>query len=133
MWKRRRSLWGSAGRDRGAVQRDRGRVGFRLAYGAARPIRHHAVGTLEFTTRDGETFILHPGDVLLAADTTGSGHRWRLIDDQPWRRVYVGFGGAGLIYIIYWPNCLGKKYGVGTYHPTFFIRGMGRVSWLHLR
>ncbi len=49
-------------------------------------------GTLEFTTRNGETFILHPGDVLLAADTTGSGHRWRLIDDQPWRRVYVVFG-----------------------------------------
>lgn len=46
-------------------------------------------GTLEFTTRDGETFILRPGDVLLAADTTGSGHRWRLIDDQPWRRLYV--------------------------------------------
>jgi quercetin dioxygenase-like cupin family protein len=40
-------------------------------------------GTLEFTTRDGETFILHPGDVLLAADTTGSGHRWRLLDNQP--------------------------------------------------
>ncbi len=46
-------------------------------------------GTLEFTTRHGETFVLHPGDVLLAADTTGSGHRWRLIDDQPWRRLYV--------------------------------------------
>jgi quercetin dioxygenase-like cupin family protein len=46
-------------------------------------------GTLEFTTRDGETFVLHPGEVLLAADTTGSGHRWRLIDDQPWRRLYV--------------------------------------------
>src|SRR5262249_12239584 len=41
-------------------------------------------GTLEFTTRDGETFILRPGEVLLAADTTGTGHRWRLIDDQPW-------------------------------------------------
>jgi len=46
-------------------------------------------GTLEFTTRDGEPFVLRPGDVLLAADTTGTGHRWRLIDDQPWRRVYV--------------------------------------------
>ena len=46
-------------------------------------------GTLEFTTRDGETFTLGPGDVLLAADTAGTGHRWRLIDDQPWRRVYV--------------------------------------------
>jgi quercetin dioxygenase-like cupin family protein len=46
-------------------------------------------GTLEFTTRDGETFVLRPGDVLLAADTTGTGHRWRLIDDQPWRRLCV--------------------------------------------
>ena len=46
-------------------------------------------GTLEFMTRDGETFILQPGDVLLAKDNVGSGHKWRLIDDQPWRRVYV--------------------------------------------
>jgi len=46
-------------------------------------------GTLEFTTRDGETFVLHPGEVLLAGNTTGTGHRWRLIDDQPWRRLYV--------------------------------------------
>jgi quercetin dioxygenase-like cupin family protein len=49
-------------------------------------------GTLEFTTRDGEIFILKPGDVLLAADTAGTGHRWRLIDDQSWRRVYVEIG-----------------------------------------
>jgi len=46
-------------------------------------------GTLEFTGRDGETFVLRPGEVLLAADTTGPGQRWRLIDDQPWRRLYV--------------------------------------------
>lgn len=46
-------------------------------------------GTLEFTTRDGETFQLAPGDVLLAEDTTGGGHRWRLLDDQPWQRLYV--------------------------------------------
>jgi quercetin dioxygenase-like cupin family protein len=46
-------------------------------------------GTLEFTTRDGETFVLRPGDVLVATDDVGSGHRWRLIDDQPWRRCYV--------------------------------------------
>ena len=45
--------------------------------------------TLEFTTRDGETFVLRPGEVLVGADTTGTGHRWRLIDDQPWRRLYV--------------------------------------------
>jgi hypothetical protein len=26
---------------------------------------------------------------LLAEDTTGTGHSWRLVDDQPWRRAYV--------------------------------------------
>jgi quercetin dioxygenase-like cupin family protein len=46
-------------------------------------------GTLEFTTPSGETFVLRPGDVLLAEDNAGTGHKWRLIDDQPWRRAYV--------------------------------------------
>jgi quercetin dioxygenase-like cupin family protein len=46
-------------------------------------------GTLEFTTRDGETFVLRPGDILVPADDAGSGHKWRLIDDDPWRRCYV--------------------------------------------
>jgi quercetin dioxygenase-like cupin family protein len=46
-------------------------------------------GTLEFTTRDGETFVVRPGDVLLSEDNVGTGHKWRLIDDQPWRRAYV--------------------------------------------
>ena len=46
-------------------------------------------GTLEFTTRDGEKCIICPGEVLVATDTVGTGHKWRLIDDQPWRRCYV--------------------------------------------
>jgi quercetin dioxygenase-like cupin family protein len=46
-------------------------------------------GTLEITTRDGETLVLRPGDVMLSEDTAGTGHKWRLIDDQPWRRAYV--------------------------------------------
>ena len=46
-------------------------------------------GELEFTTRDGETFFLAPGDVLLAEDTSGSGHKWRLVNEEPWRRLYV--------------------------------------------
>jgi quercetin dioxygenase-like cupin family protein len=50
-------------------------------------------GTLEFTTRDGETFILRPGDVLVATDTVGTGHKWRLVDGQPWRRCYVVLAG----------------------------------------
>jgi quercetin dioxygenase-like cupin family protein len=46
-------------------------------------------GTLRFTTRSAATFVIATGDVLLAADTTGGGHRWELIDDQPWTRIYV--------------------------------------------
>ena len=46
-------------------------------------------GTLEFVNRLGETQLIRPGDIMLAEDTTGGGHRWKLIDDQPWRRCYV--------------------------------------------
>ena len=46
-------------------------------------------GTLEFETRAGSSFTIHPGDILLAEDTTGGGHRWRVVGDQPWRRAYV--------------------------------------------
>jgi len=46
-------------------------------------------GTLDFQTRDGEHFLLHPGNILLAEDTVGSGHSWKLTDDSSWRRAYV--------------------------------------------
>lgn len=46
-------------------------------------------GTLEFETKSGATFIIRPGDVLLAQDNSGSGHKWRLIGEEPWRRAYV--------------------------------------------
>lgn len=48
-------------------------------------------GVLEFTTRGGESFTLTPGDVLLAIDHTGTGHKWRLVNDEPWKRAYVIF------------------------------------------
>lgn len=48
-------------------------------------------GVLEFATVGGETFTLRPGDVLVAEDHTGSGHKWRLINDDPWKRAYVIF------------------------------------------
>jgi hypothetical protein len=38
-------------------------------------------GTLDFQTRTGEHFMLHPGDILLAEDTAGSGHSWKLVDE----------------------------------------------------
>ena len=48
-------------------------------------------GVLEFTTVGGETFTIHPGEVLVAEDNTGSGHKWRLVNDEPWKRAYVVF------------------------------------------
>ena len=59
------------------------------------PVRQLVVtlsGTLDFSTRGGQHFVLAPGDILLAEDTTGGGHTWRLVDDQPWRRLYVVLG-----------------------------------------
>lgn len=46
-------------------------------------------GTLEFEMKDGKTVTIHPGDVLLAEDTAGTGHRWRIVDAHPWRRAYI--------------------------------------------
>jgi hypothetical protein len=48
-------------------------------------------GVLEFVTRGGETFTLNPGEILIALDTSGSGHKWRLVNDQLWQRAYVAF------------------------------------------
>jgi quercetin dioxygenase-like cupin family protein len=48
-------------------------------------------GVLEFTTKGGETFTVHPGEILIATDHTGTGHKWRLVNDEPWTRAYVVF------------------------------------------
>ncbi|WP_163751072.1 cupin domain-containing protein [Mycolicibacterium helvum] len=66
-------------------------TGGTLAWHTA-PVRQLVVtlaGTLVFTTRDGQEFTLAPGDVLLAEDTVGSGHQWRLVGEDPWRRIYI--------------------------------------------
>jgi quercetin dioxygenase-like cupin family protein len=60
------------------------------------PVRQLVItlsGTLDFWTRGGAHFLISPGDVLLAEDTAGGGHSWRLVDDQPWRRAYVVLAG----------------------------------------
>ncbi len=51
-------------------------------------------GMLEFTTSAGEVFVIQAGDILIASDITGKGHKWRLLGDEPWQRVYVTFENA---------------------------------------
>jgi quercetin dioxygenase-like cupin family protein len=46
-------------------------------------------GTIEFTFGRGDVLIVEPGDVFLANDLEGKGHKWRIIGDIPWRRLYV--------------------------------------------
>jgi hypothetical protein len=40
-------------------------------------------------SRKGEHFMLHPGDILLAEDTAGTGHSWKLVDPSPRRSSYA--------------------------------------------
>ena len=46
-------------------------------------------GTVEFTFGHGDVLIVNPGDVFLADDLEGDGHKWRILGDDPWRRLYV--------------------------------------------
>jgi hypothetical protein len=46
-------------------------------------------GVLEFETRGGGRFTINPGDIPLAEDDSGTGHRWRLVGTDPWQRAYV--------------------------------------------
>ncbi|MVN23338.1 cupin domain-containing protein [Mucilaginibacter arboris] len=48
-------------------------------------------GTLEFTVFSGEKFTLKTGEVLIAMDTTGSGHTWQMLGNEPWKRAYIVF------------------------------------------
>ncbi|OOQ60851.1 cupin domain-containing protein [Mucilaginibacter pedocola] len=48
-------------------------------------------GTLEFETALGETFLLKPGELLIAMDTTGTAHQWKMHGEDPWKRIYVAF------------------------------------------
>jgi hypothetical protein len=52
-------------------------------------------GTLEFSTHDGR-FSLRPGDILFTEDTI-AGHDWKLLGDQPWRRLYAILDPAAIV------------------------------------
>lgn len=46
-------------------------------------------GKLEFTTSEGNTFIIEPGIILIAKDTHGEGHSWKIIEGDSWERIYI--------------------------------------------
>lgn len=48
-------------------------------------------GKLRFKVTDGSTFIIEPGDILIAEDTAGPGHTWELIEGDQWERIYIPF------------------------------------------
>ena len=46
-------------------------------------------GTVEFTFGHGDILIVKPGDVFLANDLEGEGHKWCILGDDPWTRLYI--------------------------------------------
>ena len=52
-------------------------------------------GALEFMTHDGH-FSLRAGDILFTEDTV-AGHDWKLLGEQPWRRLYAILDQATLV------------------------------------
>lgn len=46
-------------------------------------------GRLKFTVTNGDSFIIEPGIILIAADLLGQGHSWEIIDGHEWQRIYV--------------------------------------------
>lgn len=70
-----------------------------VALGSRSSLRDDA--PLEFETKSGAAFTIPPGDILIAQDNRGSGHKWRLIGNKPWRRAYVVYeGGADLAFVL---------------------------------
>ena len=46
-------------------------------------------GAVELEVGDGTRRVLGPGDVLLAEDTTGRGHKSRAVDGRSRRSIFV--------------------------------------------
>jgi hypothetical protein len=58
----------------------------------AAPRRQYVItlkGKLKFTVSNGQSFILEPGIILIAADTFGEGHTWEILDGEEWERIYI--------------------------------------------
>ncbi|QDP84386.1 hypothetical protein FNJ88_02000 [Chryseobacterium sp. SNU WT5] len=47
-------------------------------------------GKLKFKTSDEKSFVLEPGIILLAEDTEGEGHVWKMSAGyENWQRIYI--------------------------------------------
>ena len=46
-------------------------------------------GKLQFMVTNGDTFIIEPGILLIAEDTEGEGHTWKIIEGDIWQRIYI--------------------------------------------
>lgn len=46
-------------------------------------------GKLRFTTSDAKSFIIEPGIILIAKDTSGEGHSWEVMEGNEWHRIYI--------------------------------------------
>ena len=57
-----------------------------MARRAGPAVRHHTQRHAGVRDARRRAFHLRPGDILLAEDTTGTGHSWKLVDENPWRR-----------------------------------------------
>ena len=56
------------------------------------PARQYVImleGEVEIEIGDGSKRVLGPGDISLAEDTTGQGHRSRILSGNPRRSVFV--------------------------------------------
>jgi hypothetical protein len=50
-------------------------------------------GEIEVQLRNGTARRFGPGSILLAEDTTGSGHATRVVSSAPWQCLYLPFNG----------------------------------------
>lgn len=57
-------------------------------------------GKLKFSVTNGDTFIIEPGIILIAADTLGDGHTWEILDGNEWERIYIPINDEGDDYFI---------------------------------
>jgi quercetin dioxygenase-like cupin family protein len=73
-------------------------------------------GTLEFETKSGASFTIRPGDVLLAQDNTGTGHTWKLIGEDPWRRAYVVYERGA--HLQFKPTTVGRSAAIASRCPV---------------